>query len=159
MTRDELIRTQRREIKREIYALAMLCRRRFLRSADLVGVRGAAIDRLRQVGLQDAVDLTPLFPAWQLLCDRYMAELYDPQLVLFADPETEALTAWLQFVYQKLFATLVREDEFVRNVLRALGSIPCQSPDQAAAAAVCQYLLEMPLPSKPPPWAHEETVE
>lgn len=158
MTRDELIRIQRRETKRELYALAMLCCRRFLRSAELVGMRGAVIDKLRQFGIHDAMDLGPLIPAWMLLCDRYMSELYDPQLGLFADPETEALTAWVQFVYQKLFAKLVREDELVRNVLRALGCLPCQSPEQSAVA-VCQYLSEMTLPSAPPPWAPEEEID
>lgn len=158
MTCDDLGRIQREGTKQALLALVMLCRRRFLRSADLVGIRGAAIERLRQFGVHDAVDLEPLVPAWRLLCDRYLSERFDPQLGLFSDPDTEAATAWERFVYQQLFAELVREDEFVRNVLRALGCLPCQSPQQAAAA-VRQYLSEMTLPSAPPPWAPEEGID
>lgn len=158
MTCDDLGRVQREGTKQTLFALAMLCRRRFLRPADVVGIRGAAIERLRQFGVHDAVNLEPLVPAWQVLCDRYLSERFDPQLGLFSDPDTEAATAWGRLMYQQLFAELVREDEFERNVLRAHGCLLCQSPEQAAAS-VRKYLAEMTLPSAPPPWAPEEGID
>lgn len=157
MTKSDLVRYQRERTAQELYNLAMQCRRRFLRSAELVGMRSNAIERLRQLGYE-AVNLEPLFPAWRVICDRYISEYYDPQMDLFTEPDTQVQMAWSSFIYHKLFPALVREDELVRNVLRALDGLPCQSPKEAADS-VRHYVSEMSLPFTPPPWAPEEEID
>jgi hypothetical protein len=158
MTRDELAQLQREQSSQMLFSLAMSCRRRFLLSADLVGMRGAAVDKLRAFGVRESVDLAPLIPAWRCLCERYLTARYDPQLGLFEDHRTQVETGWERFVYHELLPELVRNDDLVRNVLRSLGGLPCQSRGQAASA-VYQYILEMVLPAEAPPWAPEEEID
>ena len=158
MTKDELAEVQRQGAADMLMSLAMLCRRRFLRSADLVELRSKAIETLRTFGYETRADLSSLVPAWHVLCDRYLEELYEPQIDLFSDEISKQAVDWSRFVYYKLFSQVVRDDELVRNVLRALGALPCKSP-QEAAAALCQYFREMTLPSTRAPWAAEEEID
>lgn len=138
-------------------SLVMACRTRFIRSAELVEIRGPAIDQLQRLGFQGAIDLNPLMHAWRCLCKRYRSEKYDPQQHLFCNNETELEEMWGKFVYHELVPQLLREDELIRNVLRAVGGLPCTSPDKAADA-VYQHFLEMTFPTMPPPWAPEEII-
>jgi hypothetical protein len=142
-----------------LHNLAMTCQRRFLLAADLVEISGPAIKGLREFGFQ-SVELRPLIPAWQCLCLRYQTELDDPQMSLFQEHDrlSQLREAWGQFVYWKLIPKLVQDDSLVRNVLRSLGGLPCQSPEQAANA-VYQHFLEMTLPDTRPPWAAEEILD
>jgi hypothetical protein len=157
MTRDELAETQAAEAVQHIYALSMKCRRRFLRSADLVCMRSAPIAKLRKWG-SESLKVGPLILPWQLICHRYLWERHDPQLSLLSKtPLMEAAEAWSQFVYWHLLPHLVLDDEFVRNVLRALGGIPCESPERAVTA-VGSFLAEMTLPDAAPPWDPEEAI-
>lgn len=141
-----------------LLALAMLCRRRFLRSADLLEMRSKVIETLRYLGYTERVDLSPLVPAWRVLCDRYLEEFYDPQRNLFSGEISEQLVDWSRFVYHRLLPQVVRDDELVRNVLRALGALPCKS-SQEAAATLCHYFREVTLPSMEPPWEAQEELE
>ena len=136
----------------------MLCRARFVQSADLVGLHSPVIKALRSYGYQAGLDVSPLFPAWQKLCDRYVAERYNPQISLFGDHATEQTAAWYHFIYHELFPQLVREDEFVRNVLRALAALPCRCQTEAVVA-LRQYFREITMPSDSPPWAAEQEIE
>jgi hypothetical protein len=77
---------------------------------------------------------------------------------LFHDRKSHLREGWSQFVYWELIPTLVRDDTLVRNVLRALGGLPCKSPEQAAST-VYQHFLEMNLPNQHPPWAAEELID
>ncbi|MBN2299512.1 MAG: hypothetical protein JXM72_13000 [Deltaproteobacteria bacterium] len=154
---EELKRIQEEHAVQALTSLFMHCRNRFLRSAELVEINGSAIDQLRKFGFQTRVDLSPLIPAWQYVCKRYRDERYDPQMQLFCDNGTKLEQMWGQFVYHDLVPQLLRENEFVRNVLRALGGIPCTSPDKAAGA-VYQYFLEMTLPAMQPSCTHEDIL-
>lgn len=154
----ELAQYQQDQSVHALFSLAMSCRRRFLLAADLVEMRGPAMKKLRIFGQLERIDLAPLLPAWRCLCDRYLSSHYNPQLSLFEDRRSQIITEWEQFVYHKLFPTLIRSDELVRNVLRALGGLPCRAPEQAAAS-VHQHLLEMTLPDDAPPWAAEEEFD
>lgn len=137
--------------------LAMTCRRRFLLSANLVEIRGPVIDGLCKFGSWESVDLGPLIRAWRCLCDRYRAELYDPQMSLFRDPKSQLMEDWDRFVYRELIPELVRDDSLVRNVLRALGGLPCKSPEKAADA-VYRHFLAMTLPIEHPYGGSEEII-
>lgn len=138
--------------------LAMTCCQRFLRSAALLEIRNPVIDQLREVRFNKPFNLAPLMPAWRLLCKRYCDERYDPQMRLFEDRLSQLRDGWVQFVYWKLIPLLVWDDALARNVLRALGGLPCQSPE-SAADAVYQYFMEMTLPNAKPPWAAEEMTD
>ena len=52
------------------------------------------------------------------------------------------------------FPTLLQDDELVRNVLRALGAIPCTDA-KLAVLALTATLTNMTLPAQRPPWAPE----
>ncbi len=139
-------------------SLAMICRARFVRSADLVCMRSPSIDGVRAFGYRDRVDVSPLLGAWNVICERYLVERYNAQLALLPDLRIDEPVGWTRFMYYELFPSLVRDDELVRNILRALGVLPCTSPE-SAADAVHSSLLNMVLPSDPPPWAPEEDIE
>lgn len=142
----------------DIGTLLWYCRRRFLRAADLVGIRSESIESLRRFGQVERTDLAPLVPAWTVICDRYVAEQYDPQLALLPDMIEEEPDRWSRFVHHHLIPEIVRDDELVRNVLRALGALPCVSPREAASA-VRSYFLNMTLPHDKPLWAPEKDVD
>ncbi len=157
MTTKRIEQLQEDHAAQAINSLVMTCRARFIRSADLVGIRGPAIDHLQRLGLQESINVVPLMNAWLYLCKRYRAERYDPQQNLFRNSETELEELWGKFVYHELIPQLLREDELVRNILRAVRGLPCTDPDKAAEA-VYQYFLEMTLPAMSPPWAPEEII-
>jgi hypothetical protein len=154
MTRGDFVAYQHAGMREHLAEFVRLCRRRFLYAADLLEMNGPAIETLRDFGQIRPIDVVPLFPAWRVLCDRYLVELYDPQLRLFGNPETDAVYAWTEFVHRRLFERLVRDDELVRNVLRGLGGLPCRSPAQAVQG-VFIYLSGMTLPNSAPAWAPE----
>ncbi|QLQ05381.1 MAG: hypothetical protein HZY76_04250 [Anaerolineae bacterium] len=158
MTRDELAQLQKEQSVQASFSLTMSCRRRFLLAADLIELRSPAVQRLHAFGQSERVDLTPLLPAWRCICERYLSSRYDSQISLFEDHRTQLATTWEQFVYHKLFPTLIRDNELVRNILRALGGLPCQSREQAASF-VHQYVLEMTLPDHAPLWMPEEEFD
>ena len=149
MNREEFELAQQEWARPALSSLLSNCYERFLRAADLVNLRGEVPERIRRARIEGGTNLRPLFPAWNLICERYRNERYVPQLGLFREHKDEVLEDWGQFVYWELFPALVRENEFVRNVLRAIELLPCHSPDKAAAALVL-YISEMELPNRRP---------
>ena len=149
-------------------SLFSMCRSRFLKSAELVGLESDAIAKLREMGYTERVILTPLCDAWEVLCGRYVKECYDPQSSLFVHPPLTELAqlcsvdeqadAWCSFVYHRLSGHLICDNEFVRNVLRAVNALPCKS-SRDAATALRIYFNEMTLPDHDAPWAAEEEVK
>jgi hypothetical protein len=158
MSRIEIDQIQRKNAAEALLSLAMTCRTRFLRAASLLEIGSEAINTLRAFGSHASVDVAPLMPAWQCLCDRYVSERYSAQLSLLRDGDSDLTEDWGKFLYHEMFPTMLRDDSLVRNVLRALGGLPCASTKQAAGA-VRQHILEMTLPSSPPLWALGEIVE
>jgi hypothetical protein len=135
-----------------------MCRRRFLRAADLLGLKSEPIDALRQIGWAERVNMTSLLPAWNVLCEKYLRARWSDQLPLLPNPDSEPFTQWSRFVHWQFFPTLVREDEVVRNVLRAVGALPSVDKDNAVGA-LRLYVSEMILPGDAPPWAPEEEAD
>lgn len=144
MTREELAVAQQEGASSALASLVARCESRFVRAADLVGVRGQVIEGLRQASVIGGTDLTPLLPVWGTISRRYREELYDAQASLLEPHREEVPRRWWAYVHRELFPSLLRDDEFVRNVLRAIGLLPCRSRSDAIASLVL-YVAEMSL--------------
>ena len=151
MTPGEFSALQLEDGRRALSSLLQDCIRRFLAAGSLVGVDGPIFKGLRDVRYEGHVDLAPLFPAWEVICERYLKERFDQQPSLFKDHRVESLEHWGQFLHWELFPHLLRENEFVRNLLRATPLLPCHSHQQAACA-LSDHIREMSLPFGRPPW-------
>jgi hypothetical protein len=151
MTVEEFSGLQREDGRRALSCLLQDCIRRFLAAGSLVGVDGPVFQKIRDARSGGHVDLAPLYPAWEVICERYRQERFDLQASLFKDHRVESLERWGQYLHWELFPHLLRENEFVRNVLRAAELLPCRSRDQAASA-LSHHLKEMSLPSGRPLW-------
>jgi hypothetical protein len=158
LTREELARFQFDDRVHAIFTLATRCRDRFVRAADLVCLRSPAIDKVRAFGYGEPVSVLPLVDAWRVVCERYLDVRYDAQLALCPGSSVEEPERWIRFVHWELFPKLVRDDELVRDVLRALGRLPCPSPASAAEAVRCHF-INMHLPPDPPAWGIEDDIE
>lgn len=159
MTQPDAEELYRESVRGALASLAIRCCTRFARAADLVQLRDAEIAKLRRMGHSEPIGTTLLYPAWRRLCARFLDERYDAQLALFGKNLAEhRAERFREFVYWELFPVLEEENELVRNVLRAVGGLPCTSK-QDAADAVLQYFEEMTLPSARPRWTQEESPE
>jgi len=155
MTNEEFAATQQLQTRSALSDLLTRSEMRFLNAANLINLRGPVIERLRRAMSDRQTDLTPLLPVWRLICERYRDDLYDPQASLFEDHRHEILERWRKFVHWELFPALLREDEFVRNVLRAVELLPSHSPAKAIDALL-HHIAEIDLPCGVPPWDYPE---
>ena len=151
MTYEQFATVQRSEAGGALTSLIHSCARRFLAGAHLVGVEGPVIKQVRVSLYEGVLDLGPLHPFWEIVCRRYRNERFDPQPGLFKDHGVDTLERWGQFVYWELFPYLLRENEFVRNVLRSVGLLPCRDK-QPVVSAMCQYISDTTLPNERSPW-------
>jgi hypothetical protein len=151
MTLEAFTARQHDDGHRALSCLLQDCTRRFLAAAALVGVEGPTIKRIQDARYEGNVDLTPLYPIWDLICERYRRERFDAQESLFREHSQDVLVRWGQFLHWELFPLFLRENEFVRNVLRAVGLLPCRSREQVVSA-MYQYVSDMGLPYQRPPW-------
>lgn len=117
------------------------CRSKYLRAAYLVGLRSEEIGHLERCTSSD-FELIHLNAAWECLCKHYMAECYDPQLLLFEDFNAKTTGAWVSFFENELLPKVLDDDDLVRNILCAVGGLPCESP-QNAGLLVYSYIKEM----------------
>jgi hypothetical protein len=95
---------------------------------------------------------------YSVVCDRYTDAFYSPQAKLFPNPADDEGAKWGRYFHHVLVPHLLLDDEFVRNVLRAMMAIPCKSP-QLARDALVQRVSEMTLPETQPPWAPEDAID
>ena len=151
MTIEEFEEVQDDERRAVLSRLLHDCVRRFRQAGDLVGIGGPVFDTIRKAHYEGGQDLFLLFPMWKELCNRYRAERFDAQAGLFKEHDSESLDKWGQFLYWHLFPELTRDDEFVRNVLRVTGLLPCRSKAQSADALTSR-MREMALPFHKPAW-------
>jgi hypothetical protein len=157
MNVDDFQQAQRSNAAQNLHALFMSCRRKFLNAARLLELRGAAIENLRECG-HKSVDLWPLMNMYSVVCDRYTDAFFSPQAKLFANPADAQDEKWGRYFHHVLVPHLLLEDEFVRNVLRAMMAIPCKNP-QLARDALVQHVSEMTLPETRPLWAPEDEID
>ena len=134
---DDLRRIQREAATANLYGLVASCRGRFVEAADLLEWRSAAIERLREAGVVESIDLWPLYGAYTVLSERYIAEFFSPQESLFFDPTEMQDAKWSSYFHHHLVPQL-----------------PCNDP-QAAATALTQCFTELNLPQTAPMWAPE----
>lgn len=149
MNYGELKRLQHRQMSSTLCTLIHLCQQRFIRAADLVGVRSEAIEGLRHA-YKSGVDVQPLIPTWNRLCQRYNVEVYDRQLHLFEDRTSQVEHEWNAFAFEWVCSHLPGNNDVCRNVLRAVKWLPARD-HKAAADAVQQYVSECQLPGRTPP--------
>lgn len=150
MTRREFAAYQKAHACEALSWLANDCIKRYLAAARLVGLQGAIADRIAEARCKGGQDLTPLLTVWDAVCERYRDERFDAQESLFEAHDAEVRREWSEFVHWKLFPRLLREDEFVRNVLRALRLLPCRDIADVVTALRC-HVFEMTLPDDDPP--------
>ncbi|MCP5148715.1 MAG: hypothetical protein H6991_07790 [Pseudomonadales bacterium] len=146
MTSEEFLNHQHQTFRYAMSSLLSDCNRRFLRAADLLEVRGKGIEALEQSMMKGGTDLAPLLPAWEVLCTRYREELLSLQQDIFVEGDEQFIKPWTEFLYWHLFPVLRRNNKFVRNILRAVGLLPCHSTADAEQALVAE-LTEMTLPT------------
>ena len=134
----------------------MFCRRKFINAANLLEIRGPVINKLRDFGF-DRINLWPLMGMFKVVCERYIEEFYTGQEELFERHLGGQDMKWSRYWHHVLVPNLLQDDDFVRNVLRAMMAIPCKSPKQAGDALI-QIILEMTLPETKPPWSPEDEI-
>lgn len=155
MTPEEFARAQQEWAVPVLSTLIEKCLRRYLRAAGLLQLRDQQFEKLHKASIDGGWDLSSLKALWQTACDRFGEEVYDPQLELSRDHDTAMLDKWGEFLYQRLLPALCREDECVRDVLRAVELLPSKSR-HGAARALAHFVEEMILPGERPPWARIE---
>ncbi len=151
MTPEDFVRAQQEWAVPVLSSLIEKCLRRYLGAARLLELRGDLVEKLQKAASDGGADLSPLNSLWITICDRFGEEIYDPQLELFRDHDTVMLDKWGVFLYQKLIPALCRDDECVRNVLRAVELLPSRSR-HGAARALAHFVEEMVLPDQLPSW-------
>lgn len=151
---DDFRRVQRSGAAQNIHWLFMSCRRRFLDAARLLELNDSDFHKLISSGF-DTVDLSPLMSMYGVLCDRYAEQFFTPQEDLFGSPADAQDSKWNAYFHHVLIPHLIQEDEFVRNILRAMMVIPCKN-SQFSSLALLNHLSEMTLPETRPLWAPEE---
>lgn len=157
MNVDNFQQAQQSNAVQNLHTLFMSCRRKFLNSARLIELRGTAIENLQEYG-HKSVNLWPLMNMYCVVCDRYTDAFFSPQANLFANPSDAQDEKWERYFHHVLVPHLLLEDEFVRNVLRAMMALPCRNP-QLARDALVQHASEMTLPETRPPWAPEDVID
>lgn len=133
------------------------CLRRFTDAARLVGADLAQWPSLPSPWSDVRIDLAPLLPFWRSVCERYNRDIHDGQLDLLRDSNAPDVI-FSEFIHWRLWPVVVSEHECVRNVLRAVGSLP--SRDRLAASnALVAFIADLEFhaamrPSEPSylPW-------
>lgn len=149
MTESEFRLFQQEDLRSVLSALLQGCVGRFLAAGNLIELDGPVFEAHHKARYGRYVSLEPLCGVWEIICERYMREQFDPQSSVFKDHRTELLEKWVQLLHWKLFPHLLRENEFVRNVLRATGLLPCRSRE-GVEEALASHVREMALPFNPP---------
>lgn len=157
MNIDQFAQAQQECAQAMLGALVSGARRRFLCSARLLEWRSPTIESLESLGIQNAVDLWPLFGAFGVLCERYREALYNPQQPLFDRVRAAQDEAWSQYYYLIFLPCALQDDNLVRNVLRSVGGLP-SSDLSLAQDAVRQHFTDMTLPTQKPAWAPEDVL-
>ena len=131
MNQENLAAEQMQGARRALDALVRHCRDVYLRAAALLEVQSEEIACLRNLGVVESIDLTPLVPAYQRLCARYRTTLHDAQIALFPSDQKTPEQTWWAWYYHELMPQLLGNAHFVRSILRSMGILSCPDPDVA----------------------------
>lgn len=131
-------------------------RGKFLHAANLLQVYSPIITQLRNK--TDGVQLWPLLPFYQSLCERYIENFFSPQLDLIDLIKEGADQKWEQYFFWVLVPDLLRQDDLVRNILKAVGLLSCSDPNRASQS-LTYYADEIVLPGVESAWQAPDPEE
>ncbi len=143
---EELRRAQREGMVSNVAHVVTAARRKYLNAANLLQLGGAAIERLRTLGISAPIDAWPLFASFTVLSERYIEHFYLRQQDLFASPADQPDEKWGRYFYYVLMPHLLRNDDVTLNTLRAVRAIACSRPDKAAEALAHHFTSQPGLP-------------
>jgi hypothetical protein len=106
-------------------ALVRHCRDVYVRAASVLDLQTEELAKMREMGIVERINVTPLVPAYEKLCDRYRVTLYDPQIALFPKERETPEAIWWAWYYHELTPQLLGNAHFVRTVLRSMELLYC----------------------------------
>ena len=127
---EELQREQRAHAGRNLGQLTHDCGNRLIDAAELLEINDSVVAEMREF-FKGSYSVAPLYPFYEVICERYNNDVCDTQLELWADPSLDLKTRWAQYFHGSLIPLLVRNDECVRNILCVMRLLPCYSPELA----------------------------
>jgi len=123
------------------------CCEKYLKAADLVNLWGDEFNDIRAAWSQGDIDISPLFPFFEELSVGYRQQLF-PQSSILEDDEVR----WSRFFYWNLSPRLIRDDQFVRSLLIAVGLLSSKT-NRDHRSLLLEYIPEMltanPIPFGP----------
>lgn len=140
MTQEDLAARQMQGAAQALSVLVRHCRDVYVRAAAMLEVQSEELACLRNLGVVESINLTPLVPAYQRLCARYRTTLYDAQIALFPSDQKTPEEIWWAWFYHELTPQLLGSAHFVRTVLRSMGLLCC--PDSSIARIELEAFLD-----------------
>lgn len=126
---------------------------RFLRAASLLEIRGPVIKNL-QAFYCEKINYESLLRPHNIIIQRYINEIYSPQLDLIDAAESEGNWKWHKFFYYQFIPLVLSDNEALKNILRAAKAIPSSDFSQNIDS-LCQIYSDLTLPDTQPLWAKE----
>ena len=149
---DDFKKYQREGASANLLSLVMSCRRHFLNAARLMEINKKIIDNLSRFAIDQPVDLWPLLAPFTLLAERYIEHFFNLQDNLFLEHLERQDEQWWKYFYQILVLHILSNDEAVRNILRCVGALLSNHPEQKSAA-LKHYFSVTTLPETFPLWS------
>ena len=113
------------------------CCEKYLKAADLVNLWGDEFNDIRAAWSEGEIDISPLFPFYEELSVGYRQQLF-PQSSILEDDEVR----WSRFFYWNLSPRLIRNDQFVRSLLIAVGLLSSKT-NRDHRSLLLEYIPEM----------------
>ena len=146
---DTFREVQQLGINPKLSSLVNQSRRKFLNAANLLQVHSPVITQM--AAKTEGIQLWPLSPFYQGLCERYIESFFTPQLDLIDPIKEGADQKWEQYFSWVLAPYLLKQNDLVRNILKAVGLLPCNNPTRASES-LAFYADEMTLPGVESAW-------
>src|SRR5690554_5481110 len=99
---------------------------RYLRAAALLQIDSEVLDNMRDF-VRNEFYISPLRPLYQVICERYNKEVFNPQTDFWVDPEVNMLAGWRRYYLERIVPAFTENHESIRNVLSVMGLLPCRS--------------------------------
>ena len=131
MSQEDLATRQMQGAGQALGALVRYCRDVYVRAALILEVQSEELAHFRNLGFAESINVTPLVPTYQKLCNRYRATLYDAQIFLFPSDQKTPEQIWWAWFYHELTPQLLGSAHFVRILLRSMGLLHCSDPSIA----------------------------
>jgi hypothetical protein len=126
---------------------------RYIRAAALLQMDSVVLENMRDF-VRNEFYISPLSPLYQVICDRYNKEVFNPQTDFWSDPEVNMLAGWRRYYLKVIVPEFTGHHESIRNVLSVMDLLPCRSKEWALEALLIR-VRDLALPEINPPWATE----